>query len=92
MVMLLMRAYYIFAIILLSIFFLTIILFAIKSHRFIKTLIFNAFFGISILAIIDLTEKFTGIYIPLNAYSVVGSGTFGVPVVCGLLLMQVIFV
>ncbi|MGI6279807.1 MAG: pro-sigmaK processing inhibitor BofA family protein [Acutalibacteraceae bacterium] len=87
-----MKAFNIFTIIILSIFFLGILLFSIKSHKFIKILLFNAFIGVCILAIIDLTAKFTGIYIPVNIYSVVGSATFGVPAVCGFLLLQIIFV
>lgn len=85
-----MKAFFIILIILLSIFFLTILLFAIKSRNFFKTLLFNAFLGMCVLAIIDLTGKFTGIFIPINEYSVAGSGTFGIPAVCGFLILQII--
>ena len=85
-----MKAFFIFLIIVLSIFFLAVLLFAIKSHKFFKTLLFNAFLGIGVLAIIDLTGKFTGIFLPINLYSVAGSGVFGIPAVCGLLVLQII--
>lgn len=86
-----MKAFFIFNIITLSVFLLAILLFAVKSHRFTKTLAFNAFIGLTILAIIDLTGKFTGIYIPVNIYSAAGSAVYGVPALCGFLLLQVIF-
>lgn len=87
-----MKAFFTFLIVVLSVFFLTILFFAIKSRKFLKTLLFNAFLGIGILALIDLTGRFTGIYIPVNLYSVAGSGAFGIPAVCGFLVLQIIFV
>ena len=41
------------------------------------------------LAIIDLTAKFTGMYIPLNWYSVGGSAVFGIPFIVLLILLQI---
>ncbi len=79
-----------FFIVVLSIFVLCIVFFAIKSHKFFKTLIFNAFMGICVLAIINLTSKLTGLYIPLNWYSVGGSAIFGIPAVCLFLILQII--
>lgn len=85
-----MKAFFIFLIIVLSVFALCVLFFAIKSHKFFKTLLFNAFLGISVLAIIDLTAKFTGMYIPLNWYNVGGSAVFGIPAVILFLIMQII--
>ena len=85
-----MKAFFIFLIVVLSVFALCILFFAIKSHKLFKTLLFNAFLGISILAIINLTAKFTGMYIPLNWYSVSGCAAFGIPAVILFLIMQII--
>jgi len=86
-----MKAFFIIVGIMLSVFFLGILFFAVKSRKFIKTTLFNSFLGLSILAIIDLTYKLTGIYIPINWYTVLGSGIFGMPAVCGFLLLQIVF-
>ncbi len=82
-----MKAYFI---IILSVFSLCILFFALKSHKFFKTLIFNAFLGICILVIIDLTAEFTGIYIPVNPYTVGAGASFGVPAITLLLVLQIL--
>ncbi len=87
-----MEVFKVLTIVALAVFFLAQLFFAIKSHRFWKTLIFNAFLGICTLAIIDLTAKFSGAYIPLNPYSVGFSAAFGIPAVCLLLLLQIIII
>lgn len=61
-----------------------------KSHRFIKSVFLNALLGFAAIAIINVTRKFTGVFIPLNWYTVAGSGTFGLPAVCGIVLLQMI--
>ena len=85
-----MKTFLIFLVVLLSVFTLAIVFFAIKSHRFFKTLLFNAFIGVCVLAIIDLTAKFTGMFIPINPYTVTGSAVFGLPAVAFFLVLQVI--
>lgn len=60
----------------------------IKSHKMIKSIFLNAILGFSAIAVINLTQKFTGVYIPLNWYTVGGSGVFGLPCVCGIILLQ----
>ena len=79
-----------FFIVIFSFFAAVVLFFGIKSHKFLKTLLFNAFLGLCTLAIIDLTAKFTGMYIPLNWYSVGGSAVFGVPFIVILILLQII--
>ena len=85
-----MKTFFIFLIILLSVFALAVVFFCIKSHKFFKTLFFNAFVGVCVLAIIDLTAKFTGMFIPINPYTVSGSAVFGLPAVALFLVLQVI--
>jgi len=87
-----MKVFLILTISIISVFFLCILFFAIKTHRFTKTLFLNFFLGISVFAIIELTRKFTGMYIPINWYTVLASGVFGVPAICGLLCVQIIFI
>lgn len=86
-----MKAFFIIISILLSVFFLGMLFFAIKTHKFTKTILFNSFMGLIVLTIIDITRSFTGIYIPINLYTVSASGLFGVPGLCGLLILQIIF-
>ena len=85
-----MKVLFIFLGVILSIFLLCILFFSIKSHKFLKTIFLNAFFGLSILAIMDLTSKFTGIFIPINEFSVTGISLFGIPAVCGFLVLRII--
>ena len=68
-----------------------LLIFAAKTKRFFKTLLLNAFLGITVMAIIDLTAKFTGVHIPVNQYTVAGSAVFGIPAVCGFLILPIIF-
>ncbi len=69
-----------------------IFVFAARSKRIFRTLLFNAFAGICLLALIDLTAKFTGVYIPVNPYTVTGGAVFGIPALCGALLLKFIFI
>ena len=77
-------------IIVISLFSALLLLFSILSKKPIRTLIFNAFMGIVTLAIIDLTSKFTNVYIPINIYTVSGSAVFGIPALCGFLILKIL--
>ena len=68
-----------------------LLIFAAKTRKPFKTLILNAFMGIAVMAVIDLTAKFTGVHIPVNQYTVAGSAVFGIPAVCGFLILPIIF-
>ena len=85
-----MKTFFIFLIVLLSCFALAVVFFCIKSHKFFITLLFNAFVGVCVLAIIDLTAKLTGMFIPINPYTVTGSAVFGLPALALFLILQVI--
>ena len=67
-----------------------LLIFHIKSHRLIKSVLSNALLGFAAIALINLTQKFTGVFIPLNWYTVGGSGIFGLPCVCGIILTQIL--
>lgn len=67
-----------------------LIIFHIKSKKMIKSIFLNALLGVTAIAVINLTQKFTGVHIPLNWYTVGGSGIFGLPCVCGIVLLNMI--
>ena len=83
-----MKALGILAIIWFSVFSLVLLVLHIKSHKMIRSIFLNAILSFLAIAIINLTHKFTGVFIPLNWYSVGGSGIFGLPCVCGIILLQ----
>ena len=67
-----------------------IILFSVFNKKPLRTLIFNAFLGVGLLAIINLTSFFTKIYIPLNLYTLVGTTAFGIPAVFCFLILNLL--
>lgn len=83
-----MKALGIAAIIWLSVCAFVLLILHIKSHKMIKSIFLNAMLGFAAIAVINLTQKFTGVHIPLNWYTVGGSGVFGLPCVCGIILLQ----
>ncbi|MBQ8203205.1 MAG: pro-sigmaK processing inhibitor BofA family protein [Clostridia bacterium] len=80
----------IFAIIVLSVTALILLALYIKSRKPVKNLIVNAFSGIAVLVIINLSARFTGIHIPVNWWSVLTASGLGIPGVTGLILLQII--
>ena len=68
----------------------TLLILHIKSHKMFKSIVLNALLGFAAIFIINLTQKFTGVFIPLNWYTVSGSGIFGLPCVCGIILLQIL--
>ena len=70
---------------------LIILFFAIKSRKFIRTLLLNAFLGIIAIIVINLTKKFSGVYIPVNYWTFGIGGALGLPGVVGILLSNFIF-
>ncbi len=76
------------AITLLSITAIIIIIFAMRSGKPLKSLLINAMLGIAALAVVDITTRFTGVHIPINQWTAVGSAVYGIPCVCGLLVLQ----
>ena len=70
---------------------LLILVFAIRSRKLFKTLLLNAVLGLGALAVIDLTAKWTGVYIPVNYWTSGAGGVLGLPAVFGLLISNFIF-
>lgn len=73
------------------IYFLVYIMLSLFCKKPFRTILFTAFCGVALLAVLNLTDKFTGIHIPINPYSVGVSAAGGVIGVVGLLLLRLIF-
>lgn len=71
---------------------LAVLICAVKGGKPLKSLLLNAFLGIAVLAVIDLTSKFTGVHVPINQWTVLGAAGFGVPAVCAFLVLHIIFI
>lgn len=80
-----------FAIALLSVTAIVIIGFMLKSGRPFKYIILNAVIGLAAIFLVDITSRFTGVHIPINEWTVSGSAGYGIPAVCGFLILQLIF-
>ncbi len=79
------------AIALLSVAAIIIICLALKSGRPFKYIIINAVIGILSVVLVDVTSRFTGVHIPINEWTLSGSAVYGIPAVCGLLILQILF-
>lgn len=73
-----------------SFFALAILFFALKSRRPLRFLLLNAIIGIIAMIVVNTASQFTGVYIPVNRFSVSGVSVFGVPAVIGLIILQII--
>lgn len=69
---------------------LTLLVLHIKSHTFFKSVILNAALGFGAVLLINAIQKFTGVFVPVNWFTAAGSGIFGLPCVCGIILAQMI--
>ncbi len=70
---------------------LAVLIFAFKTGKPFRALLLNAFSGLAVLAIINITTRFTGVHIPLNQWTAGLSAGFGIPAVCLFLLLPVFF-
>ncbi|MBO4433234.1 MAG: pro-sigmaK processing inhibitor BofA family protein [Clostridia bacterium] len=75
---------------LLSVSAFVLIILYIRSRRPIRSAVLNALLGLAALAAVDLTARFTGVYIPINIYSLPGAAIFGMPAVCAFVIIQMI--
>ncbi len=70
---------------------LSVLICALRCKRPLRALIINAAAGIVALIAVKLTGRFTGISISINYITFLGSAGFGIPAVCGFLLLPLIF-
>lgn len=78
------------AIIILSLAAFIILGLSVGSGKPIRVLLINALMGVAAFTIVNLTAHFTGIRIPLNEWTLAGAGIYGIPAVCGLLILRLI--
>lgn len=67
---------------------LLLLLFLLKGRKPFKTALLNIVFGLVGLAAVDLTTVYTGAHIPVNPGTAAGCAVFGLPAVCGFLLLR----
>ena len=67
-------------------------IFAAGTNKPFKTIVFYAFLGLIGLIAVNLTSKFSGVYIPINAYTLGASSALGLPGTISLLLLRMIFI
>ena len=80
------------AIIILALGAFCVLWFCFKSRKPIRYLLINFAVSAAAFMVINLTEKYTGIRIPVNYFTVTASAVFGVPAVIALLVLRLIFV
>ena len=66
-------------------------IFAAGTKKPFKTIFLYAFLGILGFVAVNLTTKFSGVYIPINAYTLGTSAALGLPGTISLLILKVIF-
>ena len=76
------------ALTLLGITYFVILILSIKSRKPVKFLFLNAVFGIVFLLLIHYTKRYTGAFLPINEYTVIGGETLGVPAIIGFLVLK----
>lgn len=77
---------------LVSIYCLGYLYYLIKSQKPLRTFLLMALYSLMLYAIVNLTAFATGIYLPVNLYTVIGTATGGVPVFLAFLGLRYIFV
>lgn len=70
---------------------LSVLIFALRTKKFLKTLITSALLGLSILFILHFTSGFTSFNIELTPFTLGVSGIFGLPGVIAITLSKIIF-
>lgn len=70
---------------------ISVLVLALRGKRPFKVLFLSALCGIAGLAAVNLSTRFTGIHIPINPCTAASGALFGLPAVCGLVLLQLIF-
>lgn len=76
---------------LLSVFALILLFLHIKSRRPLRSAAINAFLGLAAFLLVNLSFRFTGVRIPVNVYTVPAAAVFGIPAVCVLTVLGIIF-
>ena len=70
---------------------IVLFLLALKTGKPMKHLGLLALIGLVALAVVDLTRPLTGVYIPVNPWTVGASAAGGLPAVIGIIALRMIF-
>ena len=62
----------------------------IKTLKPLRSFLLHAALGLGFMTVFNLLSSFTGLKIPVNVYSVLSGAVFGVPAVCGILILNLI--
>ena len=73
-----------------GVFALLLLFLHIKSRRPVRSEAINTALGIAALFTVNLTARFSGVYIPVNIYTLPGAALFGIPAVCVFVIIQMI--
>ena len=66
-------------------------IFAAGTKKPFKTIFFYAFLGLFGIAAVNITTHFSGVHIPINAYTLGTSAILGLPGTISLLILRIIF-
>lgn len=86
-----MQTLKIIAIVLLIVISLAIFIISAKNKSVLKLLILNGLLGVGALVLINALCRFTGVRVEVNEYSVIGSVLYGLPAVCGMAILKLLF-
>ena len=78
-------------IILLVVYLCVFLYFCHKNGKFFKTLLLSCLSGLLTFTIVNLLSHFTGVNLPVNAWTTGTSALFGIPGVFGLLTVRMFF-
>lgn len=67
------------------------LLLAVRTKKPFKTIFMYALAGILALFAVNFTSKYSGIYLPINQYTISSSTVFGLPGTVFLLLLRFVF-
>lgn len=70
---------------------LIVLFFAIRTKKFLKTLIISALIGISTLLILHFTSKLTGFSVEITPFTLGTAGIFGLSGVIAIVICKMIF-
>lgn len=70
---------------------LTVLILALRSKKFLKTLLTSAFGGMGFLLILHFTSAFTAFNIELTPFTIGTSAVFGLPGVIAITVSKIIF-
>jgi hypothetical protein len=66
-------------------------IFAVTTKLPFKTILFYSFLGLAGVIAVNLSSAFSGVYIPVNFYTIGTASVLGIPGTISLLILRIIF-